>query len=289
MDEQRRERLAITPAERRAAVLGTVAAARRRLALSIFRCTDFEFVDALGSAIDRGVTVEALLAARRHRWRDEPDGLPRVLRRLGVCVHMRPAGATPYHAKYLVADEGAAFVGTLNWTRRHFDRTCDFGVITHDPTVVRGVMELFEVDRRGDRLDGEEVCASRLLVAPERARDRFAALLAGASTSLEVLDHKLRDAEMLELIGDRRRHGCEVRCLDGARLAPWRPHGRLLIVDGRVAVIGGTALSPVALDHRRELSLTVHDPDVVARLRAFFALASAGRLADLDANWEVQA
>jgi len=149
MDEQRRERLAITPAERRAAVLGTVAAARRRLALSIFRCTDFEFVDALGSAIDRGVTVEALLAARRHRWRDEPDGLPRVLRRLGVCVHMRPAGATPYHAKYLVADEGAAFVGTLNWTRRHFDRTCDFGVITHDPTVVRGVMELFEVDRRG--------------------------------------------------------------------------------------------------------------------------------------------
>jgi phosphatidylserine/phosphatidylglycerophosphate/cardiolipin synthase-like enzyme len=257
--------------------------------LSVFRCRDLEFVDALGVAIDRGVTVEALLAARPHRWRDEPDGLPGVLRRMGVCLHVRPAGAAPYHAKYLVADEGPAFVGTLNWTRRHFDRTCDFGVLTHDPAVARGLLELFELDRRGDLLDGEDACGARLLVAPERARDRFAALLAGAGASLEILDHKLRDPEMIELIADRRRRGCDVRVLDGSRLAPWRPHGRLLIVDGRVAVIGGTALSPIALDRRRELSLVVHEPAMVARLRAFFALAATGQLADLQAVGEAEA
>jgi hypothetical protein len=142
--------------------------------------------------------------------------------------------------------------------------------------VTRGLAELFEVDCRGGLLDGRDGSAGRLLVAPERARSRFAALLAGAETRLEILDHKLRDPEMLLLVGERQRRGCSVRVLDGAPSRAGRPHGRLLVVDGRLAVIGGTALSPAALDRRRELSLVVHEPALVERLRSYFALVAGG-------------
>ena len=45
-----KERLVLDPAERKAALLGVIGAARRRLVLSLFRCDDFSILDALASA-----------------------------------------------------------------------------------------------------------------------------------------------------------------------------------------------------------------------------------------------
>jgi len=51
-----KEKLVLDPAERKAALLGVIGAARRRLVLSLFRCDDFSILDGLAAALD---TLEA--------------------------------------------------------------------------------------------------------------------------------------------------------------------------------------------------------------------------------------
>ena len=122
-----RDTVVIEPAERRAAVLRVIRGARRRLALTIFRCNDADVLDAVGAAVDRGVDVDVLLTRRARGWRRRLDRLRLRLERMGVRVTRHGAGTTKHHAKYTVADRGPLLVASFNLTRKCFSRTCDFG------------------------------------------------------------------------------------------------------------------------------------------------------------------
>jgi len=282
MDGALLESLALSPRERRAAVLGLIRGAQRRLALTVFRCNDYAVLDEIGAALDRGVRVDVLVNRRPRGWKREPDGLPGVLTRMGARVHGYPRPDRSYHAKFLVADDGPGLVGSLNLTRGCFERTVDFALVTHDPMVVYGLWQLFDLDCRGAAFDATPG-ASRLVVAPEQARQRLTGLVAEARSSVRILDHKLRDPAVLALLHARRADGLEVDVLGKRDVLPYRAHGRMMLVDGQTAVIGSAALSPRSLDTRRELGILVRDPELVQRLGAFLRWASNG--GGDDAAW----
>ena len=275
MPDPTSESLALTPGERREAVLGLIRGARHRLALSVFRCNDHGVISEIAAALDRGVRVDVLLNQRTRGWKREPDGLPGLLARMGVRVHRYPHAERPYHAKFLVADDGPGLVGSLNLTRGSFERTCDFALTTHDPVVVEGLWHLFGLDCQGAVFDGVPA-AERLVVAPEHARERMSALVAGARETVRILDHKLKDPAVLGLLQERRAEGLRVEVLSRRAVLPFRAHGRLMLVDDRTAVIGSAAFSSRSLDARRELAIIVHDPDLVRRLRDFLRWAADG-------------
>src|SRR5829696_10471361 len=133
-----RERLVLDPAERKAALLGVIAAARRRLILSLFRCDDFSILDALAAALERGCEVEALLTKRAKGGKKRLKKLWGALEEMGAVVTRYADPVVKYHAKYLVADDKTAIVTTLNPTKKCFARTWDAVLITQDPSVVKG-------------------------------------------------------------------------------------------------------------------------------------------------------
>ncbi len=49
------------------------------------------------------------------------------------------------HAKYLVADETRAWIGTSNWGPGYFDRSRNVGIVTARPGVSRDVAAFFEM------------------------------------------------------------------------------------------------------------------------------------------------
>jgi phosphatidylserine/phosphatidylglycerophosphate/cardiolipin synthase-like enzyme len=49
-----------------------------------------------------------------------------------------------------------------------------------------------------------------------------------------------------------------------------RSHGKLLVIDDSIAVIGSLALSPASLDRRRELALVLRHSGLVATLDRFW-------------------
>ena len=190
-----------------------------------------------------------------------------VLRDAGATLHRYGDPVVKYHAKYIVSDT-CALVASANWTHKCLERTCDFALVTTDPGVVRALAAVFAVDCAEEAL-ASDVMHERLIIGPENARDRLTALLASARRSIDIVDPKLTDPATREQLAERARAGVRVTCHDADRVGPLAAHGKLIVVDGRAAVVGSLSLSPIHLAFRRELSLLTTDPDVMASLNGF--------------------
>lgn len=269
------EKLVLEPAERKAALLGAIGAARRRLILSLFRCDDFTVLDALAAALERGCQVEAILTKRAKGGKKRLKKLWGALEEMGAVVTRYADPVVKYHAKYLVADEKTAIITTLNPTRKCFSRTWDAVLMTQDASVVKGLLTLFKTDAAGVPLTSRRSLGRRLIVGPERSRLEIRALIAGARHSIRILDHKLSDPDVVSLLRERRNEGITVSVLGKHPMGGLEPHGKMMIIDESRAVLGSTALSTLSLDFRREVSIVVHEPALVKQLNMSYQQLSA--------------
>jgi phosphatidylserine/phosphatidylglycerophosphate/cardiolipin synthase-like enzyme len=269
------ERVVIAPAERRAAIVNVIRRARRRIALSVFRCTDDGILGELASAVDRGVQVDVLVTARA-KGKKKLKRLWNVLETTGVTIHPYTDPVVKYHAKYLVADEGPAIVASLNFTGKCFRSTMDALVLTRDPAVVKGLLRLHDADREGRSLP--QGLPDRLIVGPERARQQFTALINRARTSIRLIDPKASDPVLTKLLETRRQDGIEVEIHGQKRFDKLRSHGKLMLIDNQIAVVGSLAMAALSLDFRREVALTIEQRPAVATIAHLFeSVAAAAR------------
>ncbi|MEO7157074.1 MAG: phospholipase D-like domain-containing protein [Vicinamibacterales bacterium] len=271
----KRERVVLDPAERKAALLGVIGAARRRLILSLFRCDDFSVLDALAAALERGCEVEAVLTKRAKGGKKRLKKLWGALEEMGAVVTRYADPIVKYHAKYLVADEATAIITTLNPTKKCFTRTWDAVLITQDPSVVKGLLTLFKADAAGVPLPSRRPVGRRLIIGPERSRAEFRALICSARRSIRIIDHKLSDPDLVALLRERRADGIAVTVLGKSQMRGLVPHGKMILIDDTRAVLGSTALSTLSLDFRREVSVVVHQPALVKQLNVSYQQLAA--------------
>lgn len=264
------ERVFIEPGDRREAMLEVIESARQRLVLSLFRCDDFGVLDALASALERGVKVEAILTKRAKGGKKRLKKLWGALEEMGAVVTWYADPVVKYHAKYLVADETTAVVTTLNPTERCFSRTWDCLLITDDTSVVRGLLALFRADTTGSPLSTSRVLSTRLIVGPERSRAEYRRLISSATRSIRILDHKLSDPDLVALLRERRAEGVTVSVVGHQALGLLEPHGKMMILDESRAVMGSTAMSTLSLDFRREVSVVIENAALVKQLNGAY-------------------
>lgn len=267
------DQLAIAPVDRHLAILRAIDQAQHRLLLSVFRCNDDAVIAALERAVARGVRVRALLTRTAKGPRYKLRACRKRLERAGVDVTRYDDPVVKYHAKYIVVDEGPAVVTTLNLTRKCFRQTFDAVLTTYDTEVVNGLQRLFAADARQPRGATPDHLPDRLVVSPEAARERLTSLLAQASRRIRIVDHKLDDPAMLTLLRARERDGIEVQVLGANQLAGVKSHGRVIIVDGAIAVLGSIALRALHLEFRREVGIIVAEPEIVSQLEHTFETA----------------
>jgi phosphatidylserine/phosphatidylglycerophosphate/cardiolipin synthase-like enzyme len=270
------ERVVVSVEQRRAAFLDAIDGARHRVALSMFRCTDFKVLDKLGEALERGVAVELLLTQRAKGWEKKIRELGKYLESMGARVHRYDLPNVKYHAKYMVVDGQTALVASLNLTRKCFEKTSDFVLITQDPQVVGSLGELFERDREAPGSAVPAQMSSRLIIGPESARARFRALIASARQSLKIVDHKITDPEMLALLAARQSEGVKVDVYAKGAFDGLKSHGKMMIVDGERAALGSISLSPPSLGGRREVAIVTEEPACVRILDDFLAHWTGG-------------
>jgi phosphatidylserine/phosphatidylglycerophosphate/cardiolipin synthase-like enzyme len=270
MTPDREERVICAPEDRRRAVLDVIGSAHERLILSVFRCDDRPIIDALDKAVRRGVQVRVLMTGRARGSKKHLKRLKNVLEDCGADVRTYADPVVRYHAKYIVADDGPVLVASLNFTGKCFETTCDFILVSYDPNLVEGVTLLFEADWRApnDRLPS--LPTDRMIVGPELARDQLAALLQQAARSIRLIDAKVSDPTMLTLLKARLDEGITVDLRGEEGLGPLMPHGKLLLIDDSIAVIGSISLTTLALEFRRELGVLVRDPRALRDLDEFW-------------------
>jgi cardiolipin synthase len=269
------DRVVIEPAERRAAVLRVIRGARRRLGLTIFRCNDPAVLDEVRAAVARGVEVDVLLTRRASGWRRRLDRVRALLEHMGARVTPHGSRATKHHAKYIVADHGPLLVASFNLTRKCFHETCDFAVETSDPEAVLDAWRLFEADLSRRALPSSASRRSRLVVAPEWAGKAVRALLKSATRRIAIIDHKLDDPKVRRILAAKAREGVRIDHIATRVVAGRTAHGKVTIVDGKVALVGSLALSATSLELRRELGILVTERTAVRRLDRFVQRALA--------------
>jgi phosphatidylserine/phosphatidylglycerophosphate/cardiolipin synthase-like enzyme len=275
METETPDRLVTAVEDRRPALLDVIRQARRRITLSLFRCNDDELFNELAAATARGVAVEVLVTSRAKGGKKKMEKLWRDLERTGATLKAYTDPVVKYHPKYLVADEGPAVVASLNFTRKCFRKTCDALVITHDPAVVSGLRRLWAADCA--RAEMPEDLTDRLIVGPERARRQFTALVEQARTSIRLIDAKLSDPNLVTVLNAKRAAGLTVEVFSSKRLGALKSHGKIMLIDDRIAVVGSLALAALSLDFRREVAIVVTEPAAVANAAALFrALREAG-------------
>ena len=270
------ERFVFTAHQRASSVLRVIGGARERLILSLFRCDDFRILDAIAAALKRGVDVAVLVTPRAKGGTKRLDELWGVLESMGAALYRYADPVVKYHAKYLVADDGPALVASLNFTRRCFTTTCDFILTTHDPAVVRGLRRLFAADSRGLESSPPSRLGSRLIVGPEHARRDLTRVLGEARRSIRIVDPKVTDPAILQLLKTKRAEGVEVTVLGREGLRELVPHGKMLLVDGKIGVLGSLSLSALSLDFRREVAVVVHDPRCLEQMDRVFRRLAGG-------------
>ena len=269
------DRFVFAAEDRLPTVLAVIGSARKRLLLSLFRCDDFDILDALAAALQRGVEVQVLVTPRAKGWTKRLRELWDVLEGMGAKLHRSADPVVKYHAKYIVADDGPALVASLNFTRKCFTSTVDFVLTTRDPVVVTGLRRLFDADSRRPEPVRVASFGRRLIVGPEHARREFTRLLERARRSIAIVDPKLTDPAILDLLKVKRREGVAVTVLGREHVGGLAPHGKMLIVDSSVAVIGSMSLSALSLDFRREVAVIVRDRAQVGEMRQVFERLAA--------------
>jgi phosphatidylserine/phosphatidylglycerophosphate/cardiolipin synthase-like enzyme len=264
---KRPDRVVASPAECREAILEAIRGATRQIWLSLFRCNDKEIFAELGRARARGVGVSALVTARADGSSKKLEKLRLSLLEVGASVTVYADPVVKYHAKYLVVDDGPAIVASLNFTKKCFAKTLDALVVTYDPAVVAGLRDVLTADR--EMRPAPETLPARLIVGPESARTQLTALMRGAVSSIRLLDAKLSDPAFIALLAERRAAGVQVQVFDRKRYGDLKSHGKVCLIDERVAVVGGLALAALSLDFRREVAIVVEEPDAIAGVREF--------------------
>ena len=248
------DRVITSIADRRDAIVDVIRHARREITLSLFRCNDIRIFSELERATARGVAVRVLVTSRAKGGRKKVRKLWKTLERTGASLHAYDDPVVKYHAKYLVADEGPGMVGSFNFTHKCFERTCDALVLTYDPAVVSGLRQLMAADCEGRPMPAS--LTPRLIVGPECARRQFTGLFEGAQSSIRLIDAKLSDPDLVTLLKARRAAGLTVEIFDSKQLGDLKSHGKILLIDNRVAVVGSLALAALSLDFRARSRLS---------------------------------
>ena len=258
-------------------IVQAIKTARKTIDVFIFRFDRDEVGKALASAVQRGVTVRALIAHTNRGGEARLRKLEQWLLETGVQVSRTADDLLRYHAKFMIVDGRMLHVFGFNFTRNDIDKSRSFAISTRDGKAVAEAARLFEADlTRQPFIPGK----SHLVVSPENARVTLSAFISGARKELVIYDAKVQDPGMIRLLKERAAKGVKVRIIGNMKgkdpgiaerkLATMRLHVRAIVRDGKNAFVGSQSLRKDELENRREVGLIINNPTVARKILSVF-------------------
>ena len=257
-------------------ILEALRKARKSIRILIFRFDRVEIEKALVDAVNRGVTVQALIA---HTNQGEEKNLRRLEMRLlaeGVTVTRTAGDLVRYHGKMFIIDDKTLYLLGFNFTHMDIDLSRSLGVVVTRSSIVKEAIRLFECDSKRRPYTKAK---DDLIVSPVNARKRLTDFIAGTKKKLLIYEMKISDRDFLKLLDKKISAGVEVRVLSRAsakngdiplRRLPSRLHLRAMMRDGNSAFLGSQSLRKLELEARREIGVIFRDKKIVKQMEAVF-------------------
>lgn len=287
--------LIVQPDDGVAPVIELISRARRSLFLKQFTFTEPRILQAVIERHRAGVDVRVMLNPKRSSGSRANDETFAHLEKAGVAVRWASPHFAVTHEKSIVVDDEVALIATFNLCEKYFTATRDYGVIIEEPGQVAQVVEGFHAD--WEQRHWSPAPDSGLLWSNHNSRELMVEFIDRAEETLDVQHPKFVDATITERIAAAARRGVEVRVLCGGKhgISEWdildtfsslrllhylgvkvhkqknlRLHAKLLLADGRHALVGSMNIDRSAFDLRRELGATITDRRVIDQLAVVF-------------------
>ncbi len=280
-------KLFIQPRDGREPILRLLERAQHSVDLTVYLLTDEETISALKRAARRGVQVRVLLEGEPYGGGASNRRAADTLRRAGVKVRFTSRAFRYTHQKSLLIDDRVGVIMTMNLTYSSFTRNREYGVITYDPLAVAEMRTVFEAD--WEHVAPDLPARPYLVWSPINARATILALIAAARERLDLEEQDLLDREVVDALVRAARRGVQVRLIrptprdsEEEEAANVRRllraggqvrymdsphvHAKVIVVDGKKALIGSMNLTTTSLDFNRELGIVVDAPSVLEPL-----------------------
>ena len=296
MFDDRDHLLIIQPDDGIQPILGTIDGAERSLDIKMFQFTDPVLIQAVIQAHRRGVAVRVMLNPSRFTGEHDNDEAFALFRDAKVPVQETNPKYPITHEKSMVVDGKQAFIMSLNWAPKYFERTRDYALVTNVPEEVAEVAACFEADWQ--RTDFTPPSVSNLIWSVGKSRQAVIDFVHGAEKSLFVQHEKYVDTPVIEaLVRAKMKRGVKVHAtalpvhslrefyrLDGVaglrlledlgihvhRLKHVHLHAKLILADKKRALLSSFNIYPKCFNERRELGIRFEDRDLVKRLVEVF-------------------
>ncbi len=279
--------LFVEPNDGRVPLLSLLQEARTRVDMTIYLLSDERMAQALEDAATRKVRVRVLLEGHPFGGGETNRRMAERLRAAGVEVRFASPAFRYTHEKSLIVDEDIGVIMTMNLTPSSFKRNREYGVIFKHKPWVEEMAAVFQADweRRTPRFPSPP----NLVWSPINARETIVGLLNDAQIRLDLEEQDLQDAQIMRALVDALKRGVKVRLIRptpregealewanvrqlvrlGAEVAfldhPY-VHAKVIVVDGKKALIGSINLTMTSLDLNRELGVVITDRSVLSRL-----------------------
>ena len=141
-------RLLIQPESGVAPLIKEIDSAKKTIEIAIFRFDHVEIQRALERAVDRGVSVHALIANTNHGEEKNLRKLEMDLLPTGIEVSRTADDLLRHHYKFMIVDRRVLYILTFNYTHLDMEHSRSFGLIIDDPEAVEEAGRLFYADVR---------------------------------------------------------------------------------------------------------------------------------------------
>lgn len=263
-------------------------AARSSISIEIYLLTDEQVLQALFRARDRGVTVRVLLEKDPYGGSNQQPEIFATLAEGGIQVRWNDAAKRFSHVKLIVIDQRVAMIMNLNITYSALNRNRELAVITTDPALVDHASRIFEHDWQGK----EGSIPGPLVLSPDTSRATIIGLIDAAVESIDIYAEAMTDRQFIERVIAALDRGVRVRIImtqsygqnllgepvgelvrNGAELhtlANPYIHAKLILVDGKQALIGSQNYTATSMDQNREVGVVISAPSNIQRLQRVF-------------------
>ena len=283
--------LVVMPDDSAQPILEAIAAAQESLRIKMFLFSDPTLLAAVVAAQKRGVKVRVMLNPARRGGEPENVATRKKLEKAGVEVIDSNPAFSVTHEKSMVVDDELAFVKSFNWKTKNFTETRDYAVTTGHANEVAEIISCFEADWHRKMFDvGKH---ARLIWCNHNGRERIAEFIDGAKHTLFIQNERYQDAVIIERLVRAMYRGVKIHAMtrpphtlkkqklvEGVggirilhdvgvkvhKLKHLRLHAKMLLADGKRAIVGSINLSPGSFDSRRELAIEVDDKHILKRL-----------------------
>ncbi len=290
--------LIVQPDDGRSPITDALNGAQTSIDLEIYLLTDRDVINALETAVNRGVTVRVMMepnpcCAQNNAMQ---RSVYAELQEARVQMQWTSPAFRLTHAKMMIVDGDAAFVMSQNLTKSSFLYNREADVISHDAIDVGAAQAIFDADwNRTALIPGNP----NFVIANANARAKLLTLINGAGKSLVIESEEMQDPAIIDALIAAQRRGVSVRYIGSIAPpnsaaptstdtnAPGRKriamsgasvkvlaipyiHTKTVVVDSAVAFVGSENFSAASLDDNREVGILTDSKAIIGRLETVF-------------------